>query len=39
MRSKTRTIRRITAQHNMTYKTIPLKSAGEIRYLNGFKKL
>ncbi|MCX7654794.1 MAG: class II fructose-bisphosphatase [Fervidobacterium sp.] len=39
MRSKTRTIRRIIAQHNMTYKTIPLKSTGEIKYLNGLKKL
>ncbi|HCI29593.1 MAG TPA: class II fructose-bisphosphatase [Fervidobacterium sp.] len=39
MRSKTRTIRRIIAQHNMIYKTIPLKSAGEIRYQNGLKKI
>ncbi|MFN4223933.1 MAG: fructose-bisphosphatase class II, partial [Fervidobacterium nodosum] len=38
MRSKTRTIRRIIAQHNMNYKTIPLKSAGEIRFLNGMRK-
>ena len=39
MRSKTRTIRRIIAQHNMSFKTIPLKSAGEIRYQNGLKRL
>uniref|UniRef100_A0A7C4RUS4 Fructose-1,6-bisphosphatase n=1 Tax=Fervidobacterium thailandense TaxID=1008305 RepID=A0A7C4RUS4_9BACT len=39
MRSRTRTIRRIVAYHNMAYKTIPLKSAGEIKYINGLRKI
>jgi fructose-1,6-bisphosphatase II len=38
MRSRTRTIRRIIAQHNLNYKTIPLKSSGEVRYINGVKR-
>ena len=31
MRSKSRTIRKITAYHDLRYKTIPLKSEGEIK--------
>lgn len=38
MRSKTKTIRKIAARHNMSFKTIPLKSTGEVKFLNGFKK-
>ncbi len=31
MRSKTRTVRRIIAYHDLRYKTIPLKSEGEVK--------
>ncbi len=38
MRSKTRTIRRIISRHNLSYKTIPLKSVGETKFSNSLKK-
>ncbi|WP_126993722.1 class II fructose-bisphosphatase [Thermosipho globiformans] len=37
MRSKTKTLRRIISHHNLKYKTIPLKSEGEVRFINGKK--
>ena len=37
MRSKTKTLRKIISHHNLKYKTIPLKSEGEVRFLNGKK--
>ena len=33
MRSKTRTIRRISAVHDLRFKTIPLKSGGEMKFV------
>ncbi|HCF37839.1 MAG TPA: class II fructose-bisphosphatase [Thermosipho africanus] len=37
MRSKTKTLRKIISHHNLKYKTIPLKSEGEVRFINGKK--
>jgi fructose-1,6-bisphosphatase II len=39
MRSKTKTLRKIISHHNLKYKTIPLKSEGEVRFLNGKKMM
>lgn len=38
MRSRTKTVRRIVAYHNMAHKTIPLKSTGEVKYLNSIRR-
>ncbi|QTA38878.1 class II fructose-bisphosphatase [Thermosipho ferrireducens] len=35
MRSRSKTLRKIISYHDLRYKTIPLKSEGEIRFLNG----
>ncbi|XEY15066.1 fructose-bisphosphatase class II [Fervidobacterium thailandense] len=39
LRSRTKPIRRISTQHNIAYKTIPLESTGAIKYLDGLKRL